>query len=81
MGGVARGRRRFVADPSDMIDVASVLVVVAVHAQEFPIAAVRRVVIVVMVAMMDGEFSQILAGEFTRASPAIHGYILSALAR
>ena len=70
MGGVARGRRRFVADPSDMIDVACVLVVVAVHAQEFPIAAVRRVVIVVMVAMMDGEFSQILAGEFTRASPA-----------
>ena len=70
MGGVARGRRGFVADPSDMIDVASVLVVVAVHAQEFPIAAVRRVVVVVMVAMMDGEFSQILTGEFTRASPA-----------
>ena len=58
MGGDVRGRRRFVAGPSDLFDVPSVLVVVAVHAQELSIAAVRRVVVVVMVAMVDGELSQ-----------------------
>ena len=81
MGGLVLGERGFVAGPSDMIDVASVLVVVAVHAQELPIAAVGWVVVVVMVAMVDGELSQILRVNSRAHRPQIHGYILSALAR
>ena len=34
------------------------LVVMAVEAEQFPVAAVLRVVVVVMVLVMDGEFPQ-----------------------
>ena len=64
-----------VAGPSHMIDMARVLVVVAIDAKQLPIAAVSRIVVVVVIAMMDRELAQILPGEFTRASsadPRIH---------
>ncbi len=44
---------------------APVFVVVTVYAQQFPVAAVGRVVVVVVVPVMHGEFSESLAGEFT----------------
>src|SRR5512143_1820347 len=40
-----------------------VLVVVAVHAQQLPVAAVGRVVVVVAVAMVDGELAHVLVRE------------------
>lgn len=36
-----------------VVDQARVLVVVTVHAQQLPVAAIRRIVVVVVVAMMD----------------------------
>ena len=54
---------------------ASVFVVVAMDAEQFPIAAVGQVVVVVMIAMMDRELAQILPSKFARASsadPRIH---------
>jgi len=49
---------------------ARVLVVVAIHAQQLPVAAVRRVAVVVVVAMVHGQLLQIGAGELARAAPA-----------
>src|SRR5688572_33172854 len=53
-----------------MVFDASVLVLVAVHAEELPVAAVRRVVIVIAVLVMDGELAQARAGECARAAAA-----------
>ena len=53
-----------------MVDVARMLVVVAVDAEQFPIAAIRRIVIVIVVAMVHGQFTDIDARKFTRATPA-----------
>ena len=44
------------------------LVLVAVDAQQLPVAAIRRVVIMVVVAMMHRELLQIVAGELARAT-------------
>lgn len=46
------------------------LVVMTVKAQQFPIAAIRRVVVVVVIAMMDGELAQVGAREFPRTPTA-----------
>ena len=43
------------------------LVVVAIQAQQLPVAAVRRVVVVVVVFVMDGQLAQPLAFELARA--------------
>ena len=51
-------------------ELALVLVVVAVQAQEFPVAAVGRVVVVIVVAVVDGEFAQVGGGEFAGAAAA-----------
>ena len=45
-------------------------VVVAVEAQEFPIAAIRRIVVVVVVAVMNCKFTKVLMGKLSRAAPA-----------
>ena len=45
-----------------------VFVVVAVQAQQFPVAAVDRIVVVIVVAMMDRQFAQIGAGELAAAA-------------
>lgn len=44
------------------------LVVVAIEAKQFPVAAVRGVVIVVMVPMVDREFLELPALEFAAAA-------------
>ena len=44
------------------------LVFVAVNAQQLPIAAVARIVVVVVILVMHRELAQPLAGEFARAS-------------
>lgn len=49
------------------------LVVVAVEAQQFPVAAVGRVVAMVVVAVMHGEFAQVGAHEFAGAAAADPG--------
>ena len=49
-------------------------VVVAVNAQQLPVAAIARVVIVIMVTVMHGEFLQVNADEFagtTAANPRV----------
>lgn len=58
-----------------MIDVARMLVVVAVHTEQFPVAAIGRIEIVIVVAMMNGQFGQVCARELARATaanPRIH---------
>ena len=49
---------------------ALMLVVVAIDAEQLPVAAVRGVVVVVVIAMVDGQFLQVFACEFARATPA-----------
>ena len=46
------------------------LAVVAVQAQEFPVAAVGRIVVVVAVFVVDRQFVQFLAGKFPSAPGA-----------
>lgn len=46
------------------------LVVVAVQAQQLPVAAVGRVVVVIMVAVMHGQLLHVGAREFAHAAPA-----------
>src|SRR3546814_13208769 len=50
-------------------------VVVTVHAQQFPVATVGRVEIVIVIAVVYGQLLQVGAGELTRAAtadPRIH---------
>ena len=46
------------------------LVVVAVQAKQFPVAAIGRVVVVIVVAMMDRQLAQVGAREFACAAAA-----------
>src|SRR2546421_7831837 len=52
------------------IDYPRVLVLMAVNAQQFPIGAVRRIVVVVAVLVMHRELAQPLAGELAGAASA-----------
>ena len=47
-----------------------VFVVMAVKAQQFPVAAIGRVVVVIMVSVMDGQLTQIGVREFAAAATA-----------
>ena len=51
--------------PSCRLFIALVFVVVAVETQQFPVADVRRVIVMVEIAMVDRELLQILAIELT----------------
>ena len=51
-------------------DLLLVLVIVAIDAQQLPVAAVRRVVVVVVIAMMNGQFAQVGLCEFTGTTAA-----------
>jgi hypothetical protein len=51
-----------------------VFVVVAIKAEQFPVAAIGGIVVVIMVAMMHGKLGQVSAGEFpltTAANPRV----------
>ena len=58
---------------SALLHSAGVLVVVAVEAEEFPVAAVGRVVLVVVVAVMHSQLAKISAGKFPAAACADMG--------
>jgi hypothetical protein len=61
-------RRRLIGRGCDLIPL--VLVVVAVKAEQLPVASVRRIVVVVMVFVVDRELAQLLAVEFPSAMGA-----------
>ena len=46
------------------------LILMAINAEQFPIAAIRRIIIVIVIFMMDRKLSKPLALEFTPAAPA-----------
>ena len=50
-----------------IIQVSRVLIVVAIKAQQFPVAAVGGIVLMVVVFVMDRELAKLLALEFTTA--------------
>jgi hypothetical protein len=50
-----------------IIQISRVLIVVAIEAQEFPVASIGRIVLMVVVFVMDREFTKLLALEFTTA--------------
>jgi len=60
-------RRRFVRPISHQMP--RVLIVVTVKTQQLPVAAVRRIVFVVVILVVDGELPQSLALEFAPAAP------------
>src|SRR3990167_8206210 len=53
-----------------LIGVARVLVIVAVQAEQFPVGAILRVVVVVVIAVVHGQFAQALAGKLPGATAA-----------
>jgi len=56
-----------------------VLVVVAIETEQFPVAAVGRIIVVVVVAVMHRQLAQVGAGEFARAAAADPGVDLQRL--
>ena len=50
-----------------LIQISRVLIVVAVETQQFPVASVWRIVVVVVVFVMDRELTKLFAFEFTPA--------------
>lgn len=72
MGRNARLAARTVgsATPSQRLFLSLMFVIVAVKTEQFPVAAIRGVVVVVVIAVVNREFVQILAVELTRATPA-----------
>jgi len=52
------------------LELALVLVVVAVQAEQFPVAAVRRIVVVIVVPVVDGELVDVGVIELARAAAA-----------
>lgn len=56
-----------------MLQVTLMLIVMAINAQQFPVATIRGIVVVVMVAMMYREFGKVGACEFPLASTANPG--------
>ena len=53
-----------------MVDIARMFVVVAIHAKQLPVASIGRIEIVIMIAMMHGQFWQVGTRELARATPA-----------
>src|SRR5437762_8600382 len=50
--GFTRSRR---CDPARLVLLSLVFVVMAIDAKQFPVASIRRIVVVVVIAMVDGE--------------------------
>lgn len=67
------GRKQ--ADASVRFEIAGMLVIVAVQAQQLPVAAIGRIVIVVVVTVMYGQLLHVGSRELSRATsayPRIH---------
>ena len=56
--------------PIRRFQLALMLVVMTVKTEQLPIAAVCRIIVVVVIAVMDGQFAEIGAGEFACTAPA-----------
>src|SRR5262249_43448073 len=67
------------ASPTPRLHLPLVLIVMAIQAQQLPIATVRRIVVVVVVAVMYGQLAQVLVGELAAAAPADPGVDLERL--
>jgi len=52
------------------VERAGMFVIVAVDAEQFPIAAIGRVVFVIMIFVVNRQFAQVFSGEITPAIPA-----------
>src|SRR5690242_10816390 len=63
-------RLRLRGTAARQLELLLVLVIVAVEAQQLPVAAVGRVVVVVVVPMVDGELVQVLVREAAAAASA-----------
>ena len=62
-----------------LIQISRVLIVVAVKTQQFPVAPIGRIVIVVVVFVMDRELTKLLALEFAPAARTYPGINLERL--
>src|SRR6267143_4347795 len=58
------------ASPASGFQMPPVFVVVAVQAQQLPVAAIGRVVVVIVVPVVDGQFAHVGARELAGAAPA-----------
>ena len=58
-------RRRFICPAADLI--ALMLIVVTIEAEQLPVAAVRGIVVMVVVLVVDRELAQFLAVKFAPA--------------
>lgn len=56
-----------------LVQHARVLVIVAIQTQQFPVTAVGRIVVVVMIFVVDSEFTQTHTGKLARAAAANPG--------
>lgn len=74
MGGV--GFLRIAAEIAEAgVGIAGVLVVMTIDTQQFPIAAIRRVVVVIMIAVVHRQLLQVFTVELARAAttdPRVH---------
>ena len=68
--GGARPRIRHAGRDATLIQLPLMLVVVAVETKQLPVAAVRRVAVVVVVLVMDRQLVNVGMVEFPRATPA-----------
>jgi hypothetical protein len=77
--GLEIGKRRMRGDTGARVGTASTIagfqlplmfVIVAVKAEQFPIAAVGRIVVVIVVAVMDSQFTNVDLGKFAGAPAA-----------
>src|SRR5262249_13992743 len=66
----AAARAGYIAATAGCFQLPLVLVVMAVQAQQLPVAAVRRVVVVIVVAVVDRKLAQVGAGGFAAAAAA-----------
>ena len=82
-GLVGNGIRGFFTDMSGFIrhfvSISPMLVVVAINAEIFPVAPVRRIVVVIVILVMDREQVEIFTGEVSAAAGTYPGMDLKRL--
>ena len=61
------------------VHIAGVLVVVTIKAEVLPVASIGRIVVVIVVFVVHGQFVQVLASELAPASPTHPGVNLERL--
>jgi hypothetical protein len=61
-------RRLFGRPASTCVNLPLMFVVMAIQTQQFPVAAIARIVVVIMIAMVNSELTKVLVVEFSSAS-------------